>query len=82
MSDKSRLKAGEFDLLSKVIWQRNPSLMPLVHSLGKAPLTQEEREQLRDVLADEFVEHGLQPDDEPNEWGVKVDDLIGRLMDF
>lgn len=82
MSGRSRLKDEEFDFLSKVIWQRNPSLMPLVHSLGKTPLTQEEREQLRDVLADELVEHGLQPDDEPNEWGVKVDDLIGRLMDF
>lgn len=82
MSGKSRLKAEEFDLLSKVIWRRNPSLMSLVHSLGETPLTQEEREQLRDVLADELVEHGLQPDDEPNEWGVKVDDLIGRLMDF
>ncbi len=32
------------------------------------------------VLFDELLSTGLRPDDEPNERGIKLDDIIGKLM--
>jgi hypothetical protein len=58
---------------------RTWSLLGLVDSLGKTPLTGEQRESLRNVLLDEFLEHGLESNDEPNELGRRLDDLIGPL---
>lgn len=82
MTMKPRLSAEESEVLSQVIWRRKPSLMSLVRSVGKEPLSRDQREELRGVLLDEFTETGLREDYEPNEWGLKIDDLIGRLMDF
>ena len=38
------------------------------------------REQVEDVLADEFTGRGLRPDWEPTPYGVEVDDAIGRFL--
>lgn len=32
-----------------------------------------------DALSAEFVQEGLQPDDEPNRYGLKVDELLGDI---
>lgn len=42
-------------------------------------LKEEEREAIRSVLLEEFLEKGLSQDDEPNKYGKKIDDYIGRL---
>lgn len=54
--------------------------MGLVDLIGKAPLAEEQREELRMILADELCSTGLRPDGEPNERGIKLDDIIGKLM--
>lgn len=62
--------------------QRSPWLLPLVKSLGKTPLTTEQREALRGVVSDEFVGAGLGADDEPTEYGLRLEhllDLLGHL---
>lgn len=82
MSSKTSLHPEEARLLREVLWKRQPSLLHRLDSLGVIPLTTEQREELRQVLADELCETGLQPDDEPNERGLRLDDLIGQLGSF
>ena len=57
-------------------------LKPLVIRLGHEPLSDDQREHLREALADELLAAGLRDDGEPNVLGVKLDDLIGRLSYF
>jgi hypothetical protein len=64
----------------RIILRRQPLLLDIVGSLGESPLTEESREEIREVLVEELCESGLREDDEPNEYGRKVDDLIGLLM--
>jgi hypothetical protein len=78
----SLLKAEDLDLLRTTILRRQPDLISLVDSLGQQPLTDDQRELLRDVLLKEFLEVGLEPNDEPNKLGIKLDDLIGLLGRF
>lgn len=65
--------------MRSIFWRRAPRLLSQIESLGKMPLTQEKREELREVLCDEFTEVGLREDYEPTDYGKKVDDLIGVL---
>jgi hypothetical protein len=67
-------------LLREVIWRRQPLLIPIIDAMGEAPLKEEDREMIRNVLADEFIETGLSGDDEPNERGIRLDNIIGLLM--
>ena len=76
------LTTEEAELLREVVWRREPSLLRLLEVIGRTPLTTVQREALREILADELCETGLRADDEPNERGLKIDDLIGRLMYF
>lgn len=78
----SDLDPGEYELLKGAVEARSPQHLPLLQSLGRRPLTRDEREALRGALADEMVAVGLEPSDEPNDYGRKLDDLIGRLADF
>jgi hypothetical protein len=66
-------------LLLQAVQKRDPSLLPLVHRVGQELIDANEREALRDVLADEFVQFGLAAGDEPNEYGLALDELIGAL---
>lgn len=75
----NQLDPGQLTLLRDVIERRNPELRRLLDSLGVVRLTTEEREALRGALADELCERGLGPDDEHNEFGLGLDDLIGAL---
>lgn len=69
-------------LLRKVVQARSPELLPLVEIIGRRQLTTEEREALRGALAYELVAVGLEDDDEPNKYGIELDNLIGHLMYF
>ena len=77
---KTELGKVEQMLLRDIISRREPSAMEIVDLLGKAPLAEEEREWLREILSDELCEFGLKADDEPNDLGRRIDDLIGQLM--
>lgn len=67
------------ELLSEIVWKREPSLIGAVASLQKIQLTAEQREDLRQAVTDELIETGLRDDDEPNERGLLLEELIDRL---
>lgn len=73
------LKSDEEDLLRKVLWKHRANLMVLVDALGSIPLSNEQREELREAIADELLETGLDKNDEPNEKGLLLEKLIDRL---
>jgi hypothetical protein len=82
MGDDASLGANERELLRRVTAKYSPETLGLVDAVGARPLNDDERKALRAGLAEEFVSVGLMEDSEPNEYGVEVDDLIGRLMFF
>jgi hypothetical protein len=67
------------ELLSEVVSKRCPHLASLLATLEDVELTDSQRDELWDAVADEFAEAGLKEDDEPNERGLILEDLIGRL---
>lgn len=66
-------------LLAEVIRKRNPQLISLVEDVNDIELTDLQRDELREAVADEFVQTGLEENDEPNKRGLLLEDLIGRL---
>jgi hypothetical protein len=79
MNDKS-LSDLDLRLLKEVIRQSNPILSGMADLVGKVALTEDQREDLREALADELCSTGLKSDGEPNERGLKLDAVIGKLM--
>jgi hypothetical protein len=77
-----KLSDEDRDLLQRAVDRHAPNLLPLLVSLGDRQLTGEEREGLRGALADELVSVGLDEDDEPTDYGQRIDGLIGKLMNF
>jgi hypothetical protein len=73
------LKSEETDLLREILLRHRSPLSTMIDSIGIVPLTNEQREELRGVIADELVETGLGKDDEPNERGLLLERLIDRL---
>ncbi len=57
----------------------NPPLESIVAKLGHIPLTPEEREQLREAVADEICRSGLNEQGGPNRRGAALDQLIDIL---
>jgi hypothetical protein len=66
-------------LLSEVVWKRNPEMIGIVASFQNVGLTDNQREDLRQALTDELMETGLREDDEPNERGLLLEELIDKL---
>jgi hypothetical protein len=66
-------------LLSEVLWKRDPSMIGIVASFQSAELTNDQREELRQILTDELMDTGLGDDDEPNERGLLLEELIDKL---
>ena len=73
------LTAIEKNILKEVLSKRRPYTLPLLDSLGSASLTDEQREELRGAIAEELIEAGLGPGDEPNQDGLLLESLIDRL---
>jgi hypothetical protein len=65
-------------LLSEVLWKRDPSMIGIV-AFQSAVLTNDQREELRQILTDELIDTGLGDDDEPNERGLLLEELIDKL---
>jgi len=53
-----------------------PEMLPQFSPSGELALRQQQREPLRDSLASELCESGLKPDDEPNDRGYALEELI------
>jgi hypothetical protein len=67
------------ELLSEVIKKRCPHLTSLLDSPRHIELTDSQRDELQEAVGDEFLETGLEENDEPNKRGLLLEDLIGRL---
>jgi hypothetical protein len=80
--EKRRWNSNDAELLQQVVAARAPDLLPLLEGIGHRQLSIEEREALRGALAYELTATGLQENDEPNQYGREIDELIGRLMFF
>jgi hypothetical protein len=75
----SGLTRAEADLLRELVSRRSPSTLTLVDALATRGLTHDEREELRHVVMDDFLEQGLGEDDEPNAYGHRMERLIDAL---
>jgi hypothetical protein len=69
----------ELHQLRDIVARQEPDLSPLVDKLPNTLLTAEEREALREDVADELMVAGLDGDSEPNEYGFFLESLIDRL---
>jgi hypothetical protein len=76
---RNRLTPSERELLGEVLTKRAPDWLLKLDSLGHTPLSDEDRNTLREILTDELVETGLRPDSEPNARGHALEDLIDRI---
>lgn len=65
------------NLLREVIAARRPELSASLDASTK--LSSEVREAMRHALAEELAATGLNQDDEPNERGQLIEELIDRL---
>lgn len=70
------LSDENMSLLTEVISEHSPKSLPLVCQLGTVPVTDEQRESLREAIGIEFCETGLREDSEPNERGLALESLI------
>jgi hypothetical protein len=65
-------------LVREIVTARAPDQVGLLDKIGSG-LDDETRESLREILASELVETGLQSDDEPNERGLLIEGAIAWL---
>ena len=76
-----KLSANSLELLIKCVKTHNPSLLALLQS--NDDFSEDFYNELRHTVGDEFCAKGLQPDSEPNEYGLELEaliDEIGRLF--
>jgi hypothetical protein len=64
------------ELLREVMAKYRPEMLTRLSPTGELSLTPEQREPLRNSLAGELCESGLLPDDEPNERGYTIEELL------
>ena len=74
-----RLSRTEADVLRQVVSRRSPTSLPLLDALAERRLSDDEREELRQIVMDDFVARGLREDDEPNEYGHRMERIIDAL---
>ena len=79
-----RLSPADLDIIRDIVLKRAPDLAPVVDRLAQLPissivLSDIEVLELACPLVDEFVERGLGEDYEPNEYGNRLDRIIGII---
>lgn len=80
--DSQQLSSTLKELLGGIILKHKPALMSVFELIGVQPLTEEQREALREIIAAELSESGLTENDEPNQRGLLIEELIDRLGHF
>lgn len=68
--------------IRRIVWQRKPLLAGGLGELGHTRLDEAAREEIREVLAEELGDSGLDLTDEPNARGLQLErliDVLGRL---
>lgn len=70
-----RLPSKMATLLDEILLRRCPN----VGFVPDTQLSESQREELRQAVTDELIETGLQENDEPNQSGLLLEELIDRL---
>jgi hypothetical protein len=65
--------------LREIIWRRRPKLATLIADLEDGRLSEDAREEIREVLAEELCDSGLDPSDEPHQRGQMIERLIDEV---
>lgn len=65
--------------IAAIVLRHRPDLTMVADKLGASVLTNDERELLRETLADELCAEGLNSDGEPNARGLIIEGLIDAL---
>lgn len=74
-----RLSPERSALLQQAVARHKPEFDQRAATIGIVPLSDEERETLREALTSEFLATGLEGNDEPNVRGIELEDLIDDL---
>ena len=82
MNNKS-LTTEEKELLLSCIMLHEPKLINAFERLDSGLVTNEEINKMRnDAVGSELAGKGFKPDSEPNEYGLRLENLIDRLADL
>lgn len=74
------LSADEYQLLESVVREHAPALRALLEKIRlRDLLSDDEREALREAIADELGARGIDGEGHINDYGVRLDDLIDRV---
>lgn len=80
MQVRRQLRADQVTLLGRVVGGAEPSLVGLVNNLaGGAGLSANEARRLKSVIGAELCRAGLGANDEPNKYGIELEQLIDAL---
>jgi hypothetical protein len=72
----NNLNEDELTLVDKILSDKNSALWDKVKN---NTLTDEDAEQLQQILLDEMYARGMSEGDEPNEYGERIDAVVGKL---
>ncbi len=70
---------ADLELLKVVLEKQAPELIPWMQLIRTSPFTDDQLNLLKEKVADEIIDEGLAMDDELNEYGLRLDVLIGIL---
>ena len=79
---KRTLSDEEITLLTYCLRKHKPELIEKIEQLDSGLIDSETINKMREAVGDELAGHGFRPDWEPNEYGLKLEDLIDRLADL
>ena len=74
-----RLPKEMADVLREVVQNQRPDLLTILDSPADFELTEQQRDDLRQAVTDEFCQTGLKENDEPNQRGLLLEEIIDRL---
>ena len=80
--NRKALTTEEKELLFECLTKHRSELIKELDKLYLGELGTETINEMRSAITDEFVQNGLRQDGEPTKYGLKLDDLIGRLADL
>jgi hypothetical protein len=75
-----RLAPAQMDLLREVVEKHAPALLPLLEGGRIFALSDDDAAAFSAAIADEFIATGLQADDEPNDRGLALEELVDKVF--
>lgn len=69
----------KYNLIAEILKKRSPEVLQRLGDKPIRSLPLETRVEISDILLSEFLEKGLTIGDEPNQYGLQIEDLIDSL---